>query len=73
MIKKYFICLISLCVMVTSLSGCGKELTDKQKREAAENIRAYTFYNELVRTLTSEDLPVDDFVYGKGNEDVAIG
>ena len=73
MIKKYFICLISLCVMVTTLSGCGKELTDDQMREASENRRAYTYYNELVRTLTSEDLPVGDFVYGKGNEDVAIG
>ena len=72
MIKKYFICLISLCVMVTTLSGCGKELTDDQMREASENRRAYTYYNELVRTLTSEDLPVGDFVYGKGNEDVSI-
>ena len=60
MIKKLFICLISLCVMVTSLPGCGKELTDEQKREAANNRRAYTYYNELVRTLTREDLPVGD-------------
>ena len=51
MIKKVFICLISLCVMVTSLSGCGKELTDEQKREASNNRRAYTYYNELVRII----------------------
>lgn len=44
MIKKYFICLISLCVTVASLSGCGKQLTDEQKREASENRRAYTYY-----------------------------
>ena len=70
---KKLIWIISLSVMVTSLSGCGKELTDEQKREAHDYKRAYTYYNDLVRTLASEDLPVGDFVYGKGNENVATG
>lgn len=49
MIKKVFICLISLCVMVTSLSGCGKAKFDRMMQSVLDSYDSVVEKMEMLK------------------------